>query len=175
MLIEKFKDQGFEAWRQLLLRYNPTGGRFELDRMAHLLQRKQCKTVSEIPAAVDLLEKEISSYEARAANKFPQEWKIPLLIQLLPANMKNEMEMKLTLGERDYNKMVNSIVGYSNEARVTKQRAKHSDDMDVDELGEGGQREYEYPEQDWREYCEMLEYQNEELNYMGKTGKGGGK
>ena len=89
-LVEKFKDNGFEAWRQLMKRYNPLGGRFELDRMTHLLRRKACKALSEVPSAVDALEKDIAGYEARSANKFPEEWKAPLLIQLLPESHRNE-------------------------------------------------------------------------------------
>ena len=83
-LVEKFKGSGVEAWRQLMKRYNPLGGRFELDRMTHLLRRKACKALSGVPAAVDALEKDIAGYEARSANKFPEDLKVPLLIQLLP-------------------------------------------------------------------------------------------
>ncbi len=61
-IIERNKNNGFEAWRTLMRRYNPRGGRFELDRMNHLLQRKQCKTLTEVPAAVDIFEKESENY-----------------------------------------------------------------------------------------------------------------
>ena len=37
MVVEKVKNMGFEAWRQLAKRYNPIDGSFELDRMSHLL------------------------------------------------------------------------------------------------------------------------------------------
>ena len=40
LIVETYKDRGFDAWRQLATRYNPTGGTFELDRMDGLLHRK---------------------------------------------------------------------------------------------------------------------------------------
>ena len=78
------KTWGLEAWRQLAKRYNPIGGTFELDRMSHLLSRKQCKDLSEIPAAVDRLIRDIEGYEQRSTHKSPQGWELPLLKQLLP-------------------------------------------------------------------------------------------
>ena len=41
IIIERHKEHGFEAWRALVQRYNPKGGRFELERMNNLLKRKQ--------------------------------------------------------------------------------------------------------------------------------------
>ena len=72
LVVEKAKNMGFEAWRQLAKRYNPIDGSFELDRMSHLLQRKQCKDLAELPAAVDRLLRDIEGYEQRSTNKFPQ-------------------------------------------------------------------------------------------------------
>ena len=127
LIVERHKDNGFEAWRQLLRRYNPTGGRFELDRMAHLLQRKQCKTLSEVPAAVDVLERDMLGYETRSSVKFPEEWKLPLLLQILPETHRKELEVKFSMGEKNYSKIVANIVGYSNEHRVASQRRKNPD------------------------------------------------
>ncbi len=170
LLVEKFKNHGFEAWRQLHRRFNPTGGRFEVSRMNNLLSRKQCKTLSEVPAAVDVLERDIANYEARSSQTFPAEWKIPLLLQLLPDRTKEEMELKFSMGEEDYGKMVANIVGYTNEQRVTKQRAKNPNDMDVDAV-----EQPEYSQVDWQEYVADLENHcaELELDYMGKAKSGG--
>ena len=102
---------GFEAWRQLAKRYNPIDGTFELDRMSHLLARKQCKDLSEIPAAVDRLIRDIEGYEQRSTQKSPQEWKLPPLQQLLPEKYKKELEMRYSMGEKDFDKVVSNIVG----------------------------------------------------------------
>ena len=87
-IVEAFEDRGFEAWRQLKLRYNPSGGRFQLDQMTTMLHRKPCKDVTELPAAIDKLEKDFRSYEQNSEKRFPEEWKIPLLRDLLPAAYK---------------------------------------------------------------------------------------
>jgi len=71
LIVEKYKDRGFEAWRQLAKRYNPTDGTFELDRMDGLLHRKQCKDLSEVPAAFDRLVRDIEDYETRSQSEFP--------------------------------------------------------------------------------------------------------
>ena len=48
-ILEAVPDRGFEARRKLKVRYNPSGGRFELDRMTLLLSRKQRPSLSELP------------------------------------------------------------------------------------------------------------------------------
>ena len=93
VLIERFQDRGFEAWRQLVRRHNPVGGRFELRTMINILSgRSPCKTLDEVPAAADRLEKEIKNYETRSNMKFPEEFKLPLLTNLLPP--KSEKKLK---------------------------------------------------------------------------------
>ena len=130
LIVEKTKDRGFEAWRQLAKRYNPTDGTFELDRMDGLLHRKQCKDLMEVPAAVDRLVRDIDDYETLSQSKFPMDWKIPLLKQLLPKEYKKELEMRFSMGEKNFEKMASNLVGYSNDGRVQVQRLKHANDMD---------------------------------------------
>ena len=56
-IVDMHPDQGFEAWRQLKLRYNPDGGRMEFYRIESLFAKKPCRSLSEVPAAIDLLER----------------------------------------------------------------------------------------------------------------------
>ena len=44
VIVERHKEHGFEAWRALIQRYNPKGGRFELERMNGLLRRNSART-----------------------------------------------------------------------------------------------------------------------------------
>ena len=77
--------------------------------------------------------------------------------------------MKFSMGEKDYSKIAANIVGYSNDQRVVRQKAKNPNDMDVDHIIPDV-----YSQHDWQAYTEELEqWYVEELNYMGKTGKGG--
>ena len=76
--------------------------------MTHLLHRKQCKDLAEVPAASDMLERDIRHFESNSGTKFPEEWKIPLLLEMIPDAHKNELEMSFAMGERDYNKCINT-------------------------------------------------------------------
>ena len=164
LIVESVPERGFEAWRLLSRRYNPKSGTFELDRMLRLTNRKQCANLNELPAAVDQMEKDIRNYEARSANKFPEEWKMPLLIQLVPKAYKKEIEMKFQLGQRDYAKLAAELTAFSNDARVREQfQERGQADMDVDNL----QRENEqWTEDEWWAYFHPEE--TEDLSYMGK-------
>ena len=83
-IVESAPGRGFEAWRRLQDRYNPVGGRYELSRLMRLIQVKQCKTMSEIPFAIDRLKKDIEGFETRSRTVFPEVFKVPLLQALLP-------------------------------------------------------------------------------------------
>ena len=183
VLIERFPDRGFEAWRQLLQRHNPVGGRFELRSLINLLNgQSPCKTLDEVPAAADRLEKEIRGYESRSNMKFPEEFKLPLLTHILPPKDREEIERKFGYGEKDYFKVLDSIINYSNEKRVIGEQERGTRPMDLDSLGQerqpdrqpepcGHQKEEEYTDEQWAEF-----EAEEELYYMGKKGYGkGGK
>ncbi len=172
-IVEAHEGQGLEAWRQLKLRYNPTGGRYQLDQMTHMLKREQCKDLSELPAMIDKLEKDIRLYEQNNDKAFPEEWKIPLLRDILPTLYKKEIEMKFTLGAKDYSKMAEEITNFANETRVTKSRGYA--DMDVDTL-RTDEPANEYTDQEWTDYLAEGAYY-ESIDYMGygKAGKGGKK
>ena len=133
-IVESYKDQGFEAWRQLCRRYTPRGGRHELARMSLLLRPKQCKDLSEVPAAVDVFERSIKAYEERGGSKFPEEFKTPLLLQMLPDKHQEELELKYAMGEKHYSKLLNKIMDLSIEYRFRQQRYRGRNDMEVDAL-----------------------------------------
>ena len=45
-----------------------------------------------------------------------------------------EPEMRLSMGEKNFDKIASNIAGYSNDERAKAQRVKHANDMDVDNL-----------------------------------------
>ena len=176
-IVEARAGEGYEAWRQLTKRYNPKGGRFELRRMRNLTHRKQCKNLNEVPAAVDTLLKEIKFFEAQSEAKVPEEWKMPMLLDILPDQLQTEMEIKFSLGERDFQKMMENVVSYANEHRVLDSRGRA--DMDVDTMN---YQEPMYTAVQWQRWSDETygdgkgqgEYQD--IDYMGKgKGKFGGK
>ena len=58
-VIEPFTNDGFEAWRRLKLRYILSGGRTEVDRTVRLFCRKACRNMTDVPAAIDQLDKDL--------------------------------------------------------------------------------------------------------------------
>ena len=45
-VVEPYVGEGFEAWRQLRLRYSSTGGATEIDRTVRLFTKKACKNMA---------------------------------------------------------------------------------------------------------------------------------
>ena len=70
-IVEGCPDQGFEAWRLLVKRHAPSGGRYELDRMNSMLARKQCKDLSDLPAAIDVLERDFPDLQGNHGHGLP--------------------------------------------------------------------------------------------------------
>ena len=134
-IVDKHPDQGFEAWRQLKLRYSPDGGRLELYRIESLFAKKPCKSLSEVPAAIDLLERDLGRYEANG-NSLPNDVKISMLCRILPDNQRSELESKFRMGERDYHKMLDMVMQFSNEHRLMEGRGLKNMDVDSAEQPE---------------------------------------
>ena len=162
-IVDVHPDQGFEAWRQLKIRYNPDGGRMELYRIESLFSKKPCRTLGEVPAAIDVLERDLRRYEANG-NSLPNDVKISMLCRIMPDNQRNELESRFRMGERDYHKMLDMVMQFSNEFRLMEGRGQK--DMDVDSAEQSHAEAPKYTVEEWEAW------QAVELDYMGK-GKGG--
>ena len=93
MLIETsdLMDRGFESWRLLVKQYEPSGGAYELDAMMALMTLSPCKDMSALPGAVAKFERDYKAYEKRTGQKFPQEWKAPAFLRMLPKSHAADM------------------------------------------------------------------------------------
>ena len=60
---------------------------------------------------------------------------MPCLVQLLPPKIREEVERKFGMGEKDYAKVMDDILNYSVEQRVVRTGGPTA--MDVDALGDG--------------------------------------
>ena len=101
-IVDETPDRGFESWRKLKKRFHPEGGTFELERTTRLMTGKQCKTLSELPAAMDVLEKGFRQYEITFGSPIPDPLKYSMLIKILPESHRKDLTMKFLLGERNY-------------------------------------------------------------------------
>ena len=65
ILVENHLNQGFEAWRALARRYDPVGEQFVFDQMTSLLHRERCKSIGELPAALERWTRDLTIYERK--------------------------------------------------------------------------------------------------------------
>ena len=127
--------RGFEAWRLLVQQYSPTGGAYELDSMMALLTQTACKSLHELPGAVAKFERDYKSYERRTGHSFPEEWKVPAFLKLVPKTHISDMRWRFSQGSQDYQSLVASILSYSQHLRFDASFGRGDNDMQVDLLG----------------------------------------
>ena len=138
--------------------------------MNSMLARKQCKDRSDLRVAIDVLERDLRTYEATMGTAFPPEWKIPLLLQLMPESHKRELQMKYTMGERDFRRMCDNVSQFATEHRLYEHRGRK--DMEVDHVLDTPKSSNKYSDAEWEEYVASCWLSCEEVDYMG-PGKGG--
>ena len=98
--------RGFEAWRLLNHRYSPCGGQYELDAMLALMQRKPVQNAIQVPGAISKLERDIALYTQRTGKPFPEDWKVPILLQLLPKAQADTLKLRYAEGLTNYRTIV---------------------------------------------------------------------
>ena len=139
VIIEHYDGLGFEAWRQLSRRFSPSGGQYELDMMNSLMNPKKATKLSELPGAILRFERDIRTYESRTGQRFPEEWKSPTFLRILPESHREELTRRFQMGTRDYATLSANIKGFSQEA-WWQQGGRNSSDMDVDSM----QKEFDF-------------------------------
>ena len=170
-VVEPYVSEGFEAWRQLKLRYTLVGGTTAVDRTIRLFSKKACKSLSELPAAIDFLDKEIRADEEASGHKLPDHTKLALLVRLFPEKDEKDMKHRWVHGQKNFEKVRADILAMAVNERleVTNRGVK---DMEVDALADekAPETEESWTAKEWLEWTQ----EEEQLDYMAK-GKGGGK
>ena len=177
VLIEHYEGLGFEAWRQLTRRYMPSGGQFELDMMSRLMNPTKAARISDLPATILRFERDLQTYESRTGRAFPEEWKAPTFLRILPDSHREELVRRFQLGMRSYSDLVANVRGFSQEAWFS---TKGPNDMDMDQATyhdpANNLKKQDVEWQNWfraESWDNIYEYwaqQNQELDYMGRKG-----
>ena len=154
--------------------------------MNSLMHQTQCKSIVDLPAAVSKFERDCKTFQERTGELFPQMMKLPILLQMIPAAWKKEMESQFRVNGQDksYEKLSQTLIDLGNKERNTN--SKNPDDMVVDPCGrdrEEQEGEGEYDDDAWAEYAasraEELNIKKqaleEEFDWMGSKGAGKGK
>ena len=123
--------RGFEAWRLLTQRYLPTGGQYELDAMLALVQRKPARDAVSLPGAISKLERDIALYVERTGRPFPEEWRVPTLLQLLPKAQAETLKLRYAEGLTDYRQIVANILIFAQTMRFEGAYGRGDNDMDI--------------------------------------------
>ena len=168
-VVEPYVGEGFEAWRQMKLRYTLVGGTTAVDRTMRLFSKKACRSLAELPAAIDVLDKELRADEEESGHKMPDHTKLALLVRLFPEKDEKDMKHRWVHGQKDFNKVRADILAMAVNERleVTHRGVK---DMEVDALAGEPVEEESWTAKEWLEWIQ----EEEQLDYMAK-GKYGGK
>ena len=78
ILVENHQGRGFEAWRSLSRRYDPVGEQFTFDKMTSLLRRDRCKSIADLPAALEKWTRDLTLYERKTGKTLEKEWRVPI-------------------------------------------------------------------------------------------------
>ena len=120
--------RGFEAWRLLVKRYNPSGGQYELDAMMALMNLTAVKDISALPGAISRFERDLKLYEQRSGRPFPEEFKVPTFLKLLPRSHERELKLKFAMGMTNYSELTAQVMGYSQQIRFEGAYARGDND-----------------------------------------------
>ena len=147
------------------------GGTTEVDRTIKLFNKKACKSLSDLPAAIDLLDTELRADEELRGHKLPDHTKIALLVRLFPEKDETYMKPRWVHGQKSFERVrVDVLAMAGNEMLETMTRG--AKDMEVDALADEKNLETEesWTAKEWLEWTQ----EEEQIDYMGK-GKGGTK
>ena len=172
-VVEPFSGEGFEAWRQLKLRFTATGGSTEVDRTVRLFTRKACKNMAELPAAIDWLDKELKRDEESTGHRQPDHTKIALLVRLFPEKEEKELKLRWIRNQKDFQRARADILAVAIEERLELQ-SRGVKDMEIDAVDKepNPEKEEAWTTKGWLEWIQ----DDEQVDYMVKgKGKGRGK
>ena len=179
VIAENHAGQGFEAWRSLCKRYDPTSEQFMFDRMTSLLARDRCKEIGDLPGAIEKWTRDMGLYEKKTGKTLEKEWRVPIIFQMIPSKYYSEVKARWQLSaEKDITKFSQELVTWANELRLDQPRVgRGTAPMDVDEMARLANEDYS--QEQWDEW----EHGAYEVDWVGKgkgkgfgkKGKGGGK
>ena len=176
--VENAEDNGPEAWRKLVQRYDPLGESYIVDEMGSLMNVPRCKKIVELPAAISRWERAHALYHERSGGKsVPDDFRIPLLFGMVPQDKLDEVRMRhraCSVADKAYGPFSKILIGMANE-RIYDDRQKDRNAMDLDLVDREGQEQkgdYEEPRWTQQEWIEHMAGEEEDLDYLG-GGKGG--
>ena len=92
---------------------------YTFDKLTSLMHQTAVKSMAEMPAAIDRIEKDIRTFNDRTGETFPEMFKMPILLQLIPPAYKREIEasFRISGADKSYETLSRHLVDQGNEAR----------------------------------------------------------
>ena len=115
--------------------YAPTGGQYQIEMMQQILAQKPCKDVAAIPGAVRKFERDLLVYQEQTGLKFPEEWKIPTFLKILPRGQEQERKLKFAQGLTDYKLRTDHLLKFGQQVRMDGAYGRGDNDFDLHSVG----------------------------------------
>ena len=116
-----------------------------------MMSRKACRSIADLPAAIDRMERDLRHYDAMSGHHYLEELKILPLIQLFPESDARHLRMKF--GSVNYQQYRDEVLAFSNEERIAENH-RGSKAMDVDGLTDAGSKTY--TDEEWEDYAAQI-------------------
>ena len=127
--------------------------------------------MAELPAAMDLLERDLKFAEHRG-NITPEHVKIALLVSLFPEG--DSKELKFRYGQQSYVNMSLEVLDVAIIERFAENYGGVKD-MEIDALATNKPDRQDYTNEDWVAWREFVHQEMEAFDYFGKIKKKGSK
>ena len=141
MIVETpgLEGRGFEAWRQLVAKFAPSGGSYEMDMLAAILSPPQVKDLTALPGAIGRFERDWKQWQKQSGEVFPEKFKVTALLKILAKSPQtDDLKWRFMQGLTDYNSLVERVVTYAQHVRHDGAYKHGDNDMAVDSLGKFG-------------------------------------
>ena len=127
--------KGFETWRQLVAKFSPMGGSYEMDMLSAIMSPPQAKDLTSLAGAIGRFERDWKLWEKQSGERFPERFKVTALLKIFPKSPQtDDLKWRFMQGLTDYNNMISQVVSYSQHIRHQGAYGRGDNDMAVDSL-----------------------------------------
>ena len=127
--------KGFETWRQLVAKFSPMGGSYEMDMLSAIMSPPQAKDLTSLAGAIGRFERDWKLWEKQSGERFPERFKVTALLKIFPKSPQtDDLKWLFMQGLTDYNNMISQVVSYSQHIRHQGAYGRGDNDMAVDSL-----------------------------------------
>lgn len=161
----ELEGRGFEVWRQLKVKYAPSGGLYEAQVTMNLIMPKKAKDLKSLGENIMKWENQVAKWELRNGEKFSNIFKIPALLQMIPTQHLEFIELQFAAELENYESLVKSIKAYSHHKGLERFARVDPDKMDLDNVELDAEQQVAYYRGENAGYAEEDEEQAFEHEY----------